>query len=271
MKIDVTIATKNSEETIEECIKNIKKYIPYNRIILIDDSKDSTAKIAKRLGAEVVHFSAKLGPTRVKQAEVSDTEWIASIDSDVFVYPNWWEVMSRYIADDVGMIRSFMEGSIKKAIPSYDTFTKWSTEKTFQRRKIITTMGNNLVRRNILLNCKAKLANIHAGEDSIIGKHVVDMGYKCVVSTEITALHYHKNPISHIKMAFHREGESHVINKGRLIGSIMIFVSLFRILKSWMEYSFYSRNVDLDLCKFLLSCWVDITKGVISKIMRAVG
>jgi len=60
MKIDVTIATKNSEETIEQCIRNIRKYIPYSRIILIDDSENATAKIAKRFGAEVVHFPAKL-------------------------------------------------------------------------------------------------------------------------------------------------------------------------------------------------------------------
>jgi len=266
MRIDVTIATKNNEETIEQCVRNIKKYIPYNRIILIDDSTDDTAKIAKRLGAEVIHFSAKLGPTRVKQAEVSDTEWIASIDSDVFVYPNWWKVMSGYIADDVGIIRSFMEGSIKKVIPSYDAFMKWWTEKTFLRGKITTTMGNNLVRRNILLDCGTKLANIHAGEDTIIGKHVIDMGYKCAVSKVITALHYHKDPISHTKMAFYRGGESYVISKGKLAGLINIFVSLIGISKNWIEYSFYSKTVDLELCRFLLSLFIEMIKGGISKI-----
>jgi len=268
MKIDVTIATKNSEDTIEQCIRNIKKCIPYNRIILIDDSQDDTTKIAKRFGAEVVHFPQKLGPTRVKQAEVSDTEWIASIDSDVFVYPNWWKVMGRYIAHDVGIIRSFMDGSIKKVIPSYDSFTKYLTEKTFLRRKITTTMGNNLIRRHILLSCREKLANIHAGEDTIIGQHVVDMGYTCVVIREITALHYHKDPISHIKRSYYRDGESCVINRGKLMGLLTTFFSFIDISKNWIDYSFYLKIVDFKLYRLLLFLFIEKIKGAVSEIKK---
>jgi glycosyltransferase involved in cell wall biosynthesis len=266
IKIDVTIATKNNEETIQQCIKNIKKYIPYNRIILIDDSEDNTAKIAEKLGAEVIHFSGLLGQTRLKQAQVSDTEWIASIDSDVFVYPNWWEVMSKFTTDDVGIIRSFMEGSIKKLVPSYDAFTKWSTERRFLRDRITTTMGNNLLRRSLLVNCGPKLARVHAGEDTIIGKHVVDSGYKCVVSTKITALHYQRDPISHMKMAYRREGESRVMFSGRLMGIITVLGSFLFTLRSLIEYSYAMKTVDSKLFRFLMSCFADTWKGAIGKI-----
>ena len=55
MKIDVTIATKNNEDTIKKCIESIKKNIPYNNIILIDDSDDRTPEIAISLGAKVCY------------------------------------------------------------------------------------------------------------------------------------------------------------------------------------------------------------------------
>lgn len=265
-KIDVTIATKNNEDTIGKCIQCIKKYIPYNRIILIDDSDDSTPEIARALGAEVVHFSARLGPTRIKQAEVSTTEWIASIDSDIFVYPNWWETMSRYIANDVGIVGSFVEGSIKEMLPSYDVFTKWTAAKRFRRTKRTSAMGSNLIRKEILLSCKKKLLNIHAGEDKIIGQHILETGYKCAVNKEINGLHYHRDPIAHSKMACYRSGGSAVINKGKLQGLTLAFCGLPYTAMQWLSYSLDSRSCDYRLLSFLLSLELEAVKGAINEI-----
>jgi len=268
MKIDVTIATKNNEEIIGRCIENIKKYIPYNRIILVDDSEDSTPEIAERIGAEVIHFSAKLGLKRVKQAEVSNTEWIASIDSDVFVRPNWWKTMSRYIADDIGIIGSCLEGSIKEVIPSYDAFTKWNSIEKFRKSKITSTMGNNLIRRNLLLSCKEKLVNVHGGEDAIIGRHIVDNGYKCAANMEINGFHHHSDPIAHCKMAYFRGGQSIVFRAGKLIGLRSVFTTFFDQLISWIRYSLHSKKFDFRLYGFLLSLYFEMIRGVADKIKR---
>jgi hypothetical protein len=197
---------------------------------------------------------------------VASTEWIASIDSDVLVYANWWDVMSKHIADDVGMIRSFMEGSIRRVVPSYDAFTKWMVIRKFPKDKITTTMANNLLRRTLLLSCEGKLAHVHAGEDAIIGKHVVDSGYKCVIDTRITALHYHKDPISHYKMACYRGGESDVMYNGKLRGSLIFLQSLLSSLRYLTIYSYYTKTVDPQLYSFEMLGFIERVKGAIGKI-----
>ena len=92
------------------------------------------------------------------------------------------------------------------------------------------------------------------------------MGYKCVVSREITALHYHKDPISHVKMAYYRGGESYIINKGKLRGLMMIFASFIGTSKNWIQYSFYLKTIDFRLYMFLLSLFIEMMKGGISNI-----
>jgi glycosyltransferase involved in cell wall biosynthesis len=266
-KIDVTIATKNSEKTIEKCIRSIKKTIPYNNIIVIDDSTDSTPRIAQELGAKVYHCPAMLGEKRFLQAKYSSTEWIASIDSDIFVYSNWWNELSIHMAEkDVVAIHGWLEGTIKDMFPQYEYFTKYIAANDAKKGKSLSAIGNTLVKRSILLDCEDLLKDIHAGEDSIIGNHIQKLGLKHIKVEKITGMHHHEDPIGHMKYAFFRAGESCVINNGKIKCIIFLLVPIVTTGLSWIDYSINTKKFDIELFYFLMKMQGYRIKGVMSKL-----
>lgn len=252
MKVDVTIATKNSASTIERCIECIKLHIPYNRIIVIDDSEDQTAEIAERLGCEVYHVPALLGVKRFKQAELAETEWVASIDSDVFVYPNWWSEISSYLKQpDVGAISGYLDSKFVIFFPEYDKFTKYIA---MQIRKIIGAgpIGNTLIRRNIVLECTELLKNVHGGEDTIIGRFVREKGYKWVTVEKPIGLHFHEDPVGHNINASYRGGVSKRIRFGFLLGIMEVLKTPLINTFFWLKYSKQMRTFNFSLYFFLV-------------------
>lgn len=265
-KVDVTIATKNSEETIEQCIKNIKEHIPYNNIILLDDSDDDTPKIAKKMGAIVYNAPKLLGQKRYLQAYYSETEWIASIDSDVYVYPNWWKLVSKEIKDKVGVINGFLESELTNSFPAYDKYTKYIAIKRREIRGKGSGIGNTLIRRNILLKLKKDLEGIHLGEDAIIGQRVKEMGLIWAIVKTPIGCHFRKDTLKHDLISFYNTGRFIVKNKGKIKGLFWIFPFFLDMLIHWISFSIYSKKFDFRLFRFLLSTNFRFAKGLISGI-----
>lgn len=264
-EIDVTITTKNNEDTIKNCIESIKKYIPYKNIIILDDSTDRTPQIAKELGAIVYNVPELLGKKRYLQAKFSETDWIASIDSDVFVFPNWWEELSKEIKPEVGVISGFLSSDFEKIFPAYESYTKFWSVRFLNKTGGGSTMANNIINRKLLLSCKDELLNknIHAGEDVIIGQKIKELGYEWRIIKKITGFHFHKDPIEHHLMAYRREGESIIKRYGFSLKGIikLLFFSLANIEIKWLKYSYNSRHLDFKLHKFLLKLYCNLVKG----------
>lgn len=266
-KVDVTIATKNNEDTIDRCIENIKKYIPYNEIIVVDGySTDNTVQIAKRIGVKVYFENGPLGKVRYIQATLCTSEWIAVIDSDVFINENWWVEVSKYMANpNVGAINCWLEGSIKKVMPQYEYYTKFMTSLEVANPRSFP-FSNTLIRRKFMLDSKSDLEHVHSGEDGITAKNVIKQGYKIVKIPKIAGVHYHKDPIGHAKMEYNRAGMNLVKVKGKLRGIITIFASPIPITYNWIRYSIHSHNLDLKLYKFLISLHIEKVKAIINEI-----
>ncbi len=87
--LTVIILTKNEEKNIEKCIRSLKD-LP-KRIILVDSySTDSTADLARSLGAEVVEHPFKSHADQFNWALENvhlDTEWIMRLDADEELLP----------------------------------------------------------------------------------------------------------------------------------------------------------------------------------------
>jgi len=253
MRIDVTIATRNSRMTIEKCIQCIKSFVPYNRIIVIDDSQDETPKIAERLGCEVYHMHGLLGEIRLKQAELARTEWIASIDSDVFVYPNWWREMGPFLSrPNVGAISCFVDSSTASIYPEYDKFTKYMI---MQIRKIAATgaIDETLIRRKILVECTdLKKKRIHGGEDGYIGRFLRKKGYIWVTIEKPLGFHFHQDPLGWLKNGRRRMGMSSRIRFGFSLGILQVLRTPFMNTFFWLKYSRKMRSFNFSLWFFLI-------------------
>ena len=78
------ICTYNSEKTLRNCLLSIKKVAPQSKIIVVDHfSGDSTSKIAKEFGAEIIFENVGLGHARQVCFENASTKYIVFVDSDV--------------------------------------------------------------------------------------------------------------------------------------------------------------------------------------------
>lgn len=87
--LTVIILTKNEEKNIEKCIRSLKD-LP-RRVVLIDSgSTDSTADLARSLGAEVVEHPFESHAAQFNWALENirlDTEWVMRLDADEELLP----------------------------------------------------------------------------------------------------------------------------------------------------------------------------------------
>ncbi|MDP2922568.1 MAG: glycosyltransferase family 2 protein [Candidatus Omnitrophota bacterium] len=99
-KVTVIIPTKNEEQTIEEVINNVKKYI--NNIVVIDGhSTDKTREIVQSLNVPVILDDGKGKGSAIRKAiDMINTEILVFIDAD----------MSHDAADIPRLIQPILDG-----------------------------------------------------------------------------------------------------------------------------------------------------------------
>lgn len=92
--ISFIVPAYNSEETIRLCLKSIfAQTSETNEVIVVDNnSTDSTGSIAKEFPVRLIH-EPKQGRSHARNAgaKVAKNEFLAFIDSDVILDPNWAE------------------------------------------------------------------------------------------------------------------------------------------------------------------------------------
>jgi|YelNatPaOPRAMG01_1025707.scaffolds.fasta_scaffold75092_2 glycosyltransferase involved in cell wall biosynthesis len=197
-EVDVLIVTYNSARTLKKCLKSIKEAVPYNRIIVGDGgSNDDTVKIAESEGAEVYQFTGKdnlIGRIRYKLAEKAEKPWILYVDSDVYLYRNFWESMRHLIKLGVGMAYA-LQDSPARTLKAYLT----------SRKLGFITFGNTIVPRDLLLMCQG-LLNLNGGEDVFFARFAREKGYKIICLKN--HLSFHDKNESDLDKTFIRWAES---------------------------------------------------------------
>ena len=250
MSVDASIATKNSAKTIARCINAIYENIPVSRLIIVDGgSTDDTVAIARALGAHVILNKGLLGSVRYSQAQEASGEWIAIIDSDVYVYPSWWAEVSQYMKDpDVGMILAIGD-SPKDRLPIYEDYVTH-----IAKRFGSVAFSNTLVRRKLILSCNELLRNVHAGEDTIFGRYLSSIGMR-VVTVRKRLVFHDRNIVDEHPAALLRWGQSLRIRGGK-DGARELAKTLKNNLRNWLIFTKETRRLSMTLLLFLLYLWL---------------
>jgi len=247
--VDVTVATKNSARTLEKCLGAILANIPIHRLVVVDaGSTDRTLEICKKYHATVVTEPGPLGRVRYVQAQNCLTQWIAFIDSDVYIYKSWWSEVSRFTDDEkVGMILGFADAPIT-TFPIYEVYLKH-----IARKFGTAAFSNTLVRRELILTCQDLLMNIHAGEDSVLARHLKKLD-KTIVTIPIALFYHDKAAVSDHPKAFYRWGQS-----SRLVGGIQGLKNLAKTfknnLRNWVIFTLDTHRLSIPLLAFLIYLW----------------
>jgi glycosyltransferase involved in cell wall biosynthesis len=106
-KVDVIIRTLNSDAKFEECLTAIEKYVPYNKIIVVDGgSTDRTISIAMSHPSVELHIKEGLSLLEafLYGASKATTNVIASIDSDVVIHDGWFERLYEHFTYNIGAV-----------------------------------------------------------------------------------------------------------------------------------------------------------------------
>lgn len=187
MDISYIVVTKNNERTIEACIKGIRKQNPKNIIVLDANSIDKTKEILKEINCPffIPKESDKVGFRRYLGAMMADTKWIAYIDSDVELFPNWFKTLEPFInLPNVGTILATDFSKKSNQWIAYSEFLRYRIEKYGVRM-----LSNTLVRRELVLEC-TEMKDLNFGEDLILFKHISNKGLKSVVIYQPLSIHY---------------------------------------------------------------------------------
>ena len=97
--VSIYVPAFNAENTIEECIKSIlSQTIKPSKILIINDcSTDNTLKILSNFENEIEIINNKknmgVSYSRNLAKKYLKTKFIASIDADVEIYPEWIELL----------------------------------------------------------------------------------------------------------------------------------------------------------------------------------
>jgi glycosyltransferase involved in cell wall biosynthesis len=105
--LTVFVCTYNSSLTLGKCLSSIRAALPGSRLVIIDHySSDGTVEIAAEYGAEVHYEDVSLGHARQLAFEMTRTELLGFVDSDVvIVQPLFFEkAMAQLQNPEVGAV-----------------------------------------------------------------------------------------------------------------------------------------------------------------------
>ncbi len=191
MKVDVVVLTRNSEETLKNCLDSIDKNVPINRLIVVDGySTDKTLEVIREFNEEhgnVILLRAKgtRGKARQKAIETVTTEWFVFVDSDVVLCNGWFEKAKKLIKKDVGAIWGIEVWSVLRNSALLKLFER-ITMKIFGKRGGTHDL---LVRREAVQDIQIP-SNLHVYEDAYIKSWICGKGFNVVSTYEPYCIHY---------------------------------------------------------------------------------
>jgi len=97
--LTICVCTFNSAKTLEGCLRGVRRAAPGRCLVVVDHhSEDDTVRIARTFNAQVINESEGLGHARQLCFDLTETEFIAFVDSDVeIVRDDFFEIAKRIL------------------------------------------------------------------------------------------------------------------------------------------------------------------------------
>jgi glycosyltransferase involved in cell wall biosynthesis len=193
--ISVVVCARNSEATIERCLKSLQRNNVRELIIIDGDSLDNTVQIAKKYTDKIYSDCGRgLASARQLGAEKASGNYIAFIDSDTELGDgNTLSVLLKEIKENdwIAIHSQLIDPRENKGYweSGEDNHWKQSFNHPGERGYLGTIVC--LIRKDIILKYKFDLFFRGAAEDGDFYHRVKKEGFKFGVSTAI-AYHYHR-------------------------------------------------------------------------------
>lgn len=222
-KIAVLIPCYNEELTIGKVVKDFKKNLPGADIYVYDNnSKDDTAKIAKKVGA-IVKRERNQGKGNVVRSMFRD------VDADIYVMVDGDDT---YPADEVDKLVDAVRDGYDMVIGDRLSSTYYAENK-----RPFHNFGNDLVRMLINTIFKNNIKDVMTGYRAFSKKFVktiavVSPGFQIETELTITALEY-RYDIKSIPIQYRDRPEGSSSKLNTISDGIKVLVTLFDMAKDY--------------------------------------
>jgi glycosyltransferase involved in cell wall biosynthesis len=198
MKVDVVVCAKNSAETLRPVLERVLRYVPVNRLIVIDgESDDGTVKIAEEFGAEIHSDGGKgLGYARNMALSLVETPIFAFIDADTLIPKNWFSLIRHFKDPKVAVANGYTffgrNNPVLKALSDYQLRSDRLEPPSF---------SNTLVSVRSVVDVGGIREDLPSCEDSELHERLSKNGFRWVVDKRIVAHHPRSlsEHLSHVK------------------------------------------------------------------------
>lgn len=186
-KIDLVMWTLNSEKTLAATLSSINVAIPdkyVNQKIIVDgNSEDSTKKIGKAFGWQVINTNKRgIGKQANIALDLVETEVFASFEHDIILNPLWFG----FIRDQIEKPKVAVAQGVRLSTnPVMHAIEKYSLKREIR----YTSIDNNLYRTKIIRELDGFNPYYPASCDRELQDRVWKAGYKWIVDRTIISEH----------------------------------------------------------------------------------
>jgi cellulose synthase/poly-beta-1,6-N-acetylglucosamine synthase-like glycosyltransferase len=200
-KVSIIIATLNSEQTIDECLKAIFE-LDYPKdfleVIVVDGcSKDATVKIAEKYPVKVVSAPLNAPAAYNYAIKIAKNEVLGFIDADAKVEKEWLKRLITYLSDPQvagasGSIETWNTENAWARSIGYDMKNRYDRLKKYATR--IATM-NLLLKKSIIEESGGFDERLSSQYDTDLGFRITRRGYKIVFDPSVKCYHFNRSTV----------------------------------------------------------------------------
>lgn len=283
--VSIIIPARNSEKTIDKCLKSLSELNHKNiEIIIINDgSTDKTEQIIndfiennKDLKIELIKKES-MGPSVARNVGIKNSrgEFVAFTDADCIVHKNWLDELLKVFKEDIVSVGGIQlspedESEFGKNVNSfmgkvgfitdYMKYIKYKDDENFKPMEIEHNPTCNVMyRKDVFKKVGDFLENLWPGEDVELDYRIRKKGYKIFFTPKAIVYHYRAGDFErYSKMMF---------NYGKVQAFLVMRYGFFRaihyvpiLLILLLGFLIYSAFLSLWYLLLLLIC-MDLAVG----------
>ncbi len=206
-KVDLVMWTNNGANTLTYVLKRISEVIPAefvnNRVIVDDQSEDSTVEIAKSFGWTVVlNEGTGISDGANTALKHVSSEYFISFEQDLLLTSDWWEKIPAYLenpkvaaasgmrfADKPAGVRKLQQYVAKKYRGEAE-LASWLRTRQTAAFTLGKTLDNTIYRTQVIKKVGGfPEMSVNAGVDAVLAYKIGQAGYQWVVDYAVQSVH----------------------------------------------------------------------------------
>jgi len=200
-KVSIIVATYNSEQTIEDCLKSIlaQNYpAGFIEVIVMDGgSKDATVKKAQQYPVKIVSIRLNAPAAYNYAMKIAEHPVLGFIDADAKVEPQWLSKLVRHLEEP-------KVAGVSGRIETWNAQNPWAKSIGYELKNRYRRIGkytsriatmNLLLKKAVIEEAGGWDENLPSQYDTDLGFRISAKGYKIAYEPNAACYHYNRSTV----------------------------------------------------------------------------